>query len=158
MILHVIGSQLGAQSLVGLHPCWGPAPVLAKLNRALYLGAERIFLHQTFCKWSFMSLAPCWKICPWLSIANRYSKHSAEVELSFSHFIVAMLTTEDFFEDPVTNGWNKSGNEFIMRLQDKEDPLYNLPKKILIGCSYQKKCVLCKCKKESAIDDCSQGL
>ena len=82
-----------------------------------------------------MSLAPCWKICPWLDLSNRYSKHSAEVELFFLHFIVAMLTTEDFFEDPVTNGWNKSGNELIMRLQDEEDPLYNLPKKILIGCS-----------------------
>ena len=51
---------------LGLYLCWGLCSCLSQNKQpALYLEAGWIFLHLTFRKWFFMSLAPCWKICPY---------------------------------------------------------------------------------------------
>ena len=42
-------------------PAWVSVPDRAKIIRAGWM-----FWYQTFCKWTFMSLTPCWGLCPWL--------------------------------------------------------------------------------------------
>ena len=67
------------------------------------------------------------------------------------------MTIEDFDLSPEDNGWVYINNEYIMLLQDREDPYYALPKKMLIGCSCVRKCSARKCKKESMIGNaCSR--
>ena len=47
-----------------------------------YLWAGWIFWYTTFCKWSFMSLGPCWGLCPWLGLHPAVDSTPAWVKLS----------------------------------------------------------------------------
>ena len=68
-------------------------------------------------------------------------------------FLCDYLIDDKFEECPKDYGWDFENNEYEIILNDKDDILYKIPKKMLISCSCQKaECKNCKCKKTAEID------